>query len=351
MERVGAVGRLYPSVAEVRNAYYSLFGWRWNPFSSVRLSDPELFVASHDVIVEIDDYIKARERHILITSEFPGMGKTMLLELIYGDLLELSKQGNSEYRFYPVMVSQSKLYVRQMAEVLAKKLKIPYPRSANAEDIYTLIKYDIMLRYLLTGYLTLIFIDDFGENDVEVFIKIKEIGDLTLKDAKRFVMEEEEEFKRFLKTKKIKFGEEELKAIRLAAERGDEDQMICMLVLTGTKTHALGLKEGVPHLYDRCWEIELEPLDERGVREFIGRRLYWASGRLKEFDESSFEIHPFTEDAIRILRQKSMGIGRDLRMLCNQAIFVAANRFKDGGSPEIDKAVVEALPHIEEVPE
>ncbi len=351
MERIGAVGRIYPSVAEIRNAYYSFFGWRWNPFSSVRLSDPELFVAPHDVIVEIDDYIKARERHILITSEFPGMGKTMLLELIYGDLLELSKQGDQEYRFYPVMVSQSKLYVRQMAEVLAKKLRIPYPRSANAEDIYVLIKYDIMLRYLLSGYLTLIFIDDFGENDVEVFVKIKEIGDLTLKDAKRFVVEEEDELRRFLKLKKMKLDEGEISAIKQVAEEGDEDQMICMLVLTGTKTHAVGLKEGVPHLYDRCWEIELEPLDERGVREFIGRRLYWASGRLKEFDESSFEIHPFTDDAIPVLKRKSMGVGRDLRMLCNQAVFVAASRFRDGGSPVIDGALVDALPCIEEVPE
>ena len=351
MENVGAVGRLYPSVAEVRNSYYALFGWRWNPFSSVRLSDPELFVAPYDVVLEIDDYIKARERHILITSKSPGMGKTTLLELIYGDLLELSRRGDPEYMFFPVMVSQSKLYVRQMAEVLARKLRVPYPRSANAEDIYTLIKYDIMLRYLLSKHLTLIFIDDFGENDVEVFIKVKEVGDLTLKDAKRFVLEEEDEFKRFLKLKGLKLSGEELAKVRRIAEEGDEDQMICMLILTGTKTHVIGLREGVPHLYDRCWEVELEPLSDEGVREFIGRRLYWASGRLKEFDESNFEIYPFKDDAVPLLRRKSKGVGRSLRLLCNQAVFVAANRFKDGGSPEIGRGIVEVLPDIEDVSE
>lgn len=349
-DKFGVVGRLYPSVAEARNAYYSHVGWKWNPFSKVRLSDPELFVASTDVILEIDDYIKAKERHLLVTSEEPGMGKTMLLELIFNDLAYLAKQGDPEYLFHPIVVNQSKLFVRQMGEVIAQKLDVKYKSRMSAEDIYTLIKQDIMVRFLLTNRTTLIFIDDFGDNDSEVFIKIKELGDLTQKDANNYFLNEESNFKKFASSAGYQLSKDKLNELKQNALNPESrDQMICMLILTGTRTHALGLKAGVPHLYDRCWEIEFERLDEKKVREFIGRRLYWASGKLGSFNESNFEIYPFEEDTIPVLTEKAHGVGRDIRLLCNQSVFIAASNFKEGRSEMITKEMIEALPPVEKL--
>nr|MDO8080668.1 hypothetical protein [Candidatus Freyarchaeota archaeon] len=349
-ERSGVVGKLYPSVAEARNAYYERVGWKWNPFSKVRLSDPELFVASTDVILEIDDYIKAKERHLLITSEEPGMGKTMLLELIFNDLIQLSKQGNPEYLFNPIVVNQSKLFVRQMGEVIAKKLEVKYTSKMSSEDIYTLIKKDIMVRFLLTNWMTLIFIDDFGDNDSEVFIKIKELGDLTQKDANNYLLNQESDFKKYASSANYQLPKDKLNGLKKKAlDPESRDQMICMLILTGTKTHALGLKAGVPHLYDRCWEIELDRLDKKKVRELIGRRIYWASGKLAGFKEDNFEIYPFDEDAVTVLTEKGHGVGRDIRLLCNQAVFIAASNFKEGRSERITKEIIESLPPVEKL--
>lgn len=349
-ERSGVVGKLYPSVAQARNAYYKHVGWKWNPFSKVRLSDPDLFVASTDVILEIDDYIKAKERHLLITSEEPGMGKTMLLELLFNDLIQLSKQGNTEYLFNPVVVNQSKLFVRQMGEVIAKKLGVKYTSKMSAEDIYTLIKKDIMTRFLLTNWMALIFIDDFGDNDSEVFIKIKELGDLTQKDANNYLLNEESDFKKYVSYAGYHLPKDKLNELKKkASDPESRDQMICMLILTGTKTHALGLKTGVPHLYDRCWEIELDRLDNKKVRELIGRRIYWASGKLASFKEDNFEIYPFDEDAITILTEKGHGVGRDIRLLCNQAVFIAASNFREGRSERITKEIIESLPPVEKL--
>ncbi len=349
-EKFGVVGKLYPSVAEARNAYYANVGWKWNPFSKVRLSDPELFVASTDVILEIDDYIKAKERHLLITSEEPGMGKTMLLELIFNDLVHLARQGDPEYSFHTIVVNQSKLFVRQMGEVIAQKLGVKYKSRMSAEDIYMLIKQDIMVRFLLTNQTTLIFIDDFGDNDSEVFIKIKELGDLTQKDANNYLLNDESDFKKCAGSAGYQLSKEKLNELKESALNPESrDQMICMLILTGTRTHALGLKAGVPHLYDRCWEIELERLDEKKVKEFVGRRLYWASGKLGSFDESNFKIYPFEEDTIPVLTEKAHGVGRDIRLLCNQSVFIAASNFKEGRSEKITKEIIEALPPVEKL--
>ncbi|WXG40672.1 MAG: hypothetical protein WED07_07770 [Candidatus Freyarchaeum deiterrae] len=349
-EKSGVVGKLYPGVAEARNAYYERVGWKWNPFAKVRLSDPELFVASTDVILEIDDYIKAKERHLLITSEEPGMGKTMLLELIFNDLILLSKQENKEYLFNPIVVNQSKLFVRQMGEVIAKKLDIKYTSKMSSEDIYTLIKKDIMTRFLLTNWMTLIFIDDFGDNDSEVFIKLKELGDLTQKDANNYLFNQESDFKKYASSANYQLSKDKLNELKKnALDPESRDQMICMLILTGTKSHALGLKTGVPHLYDRCWEIELDRLDRKKVRELIGRRLYWAGGKLASFKEDNFETYPFDEDAISVLTEKAHGVGRDLRLLCNQAVFVAASNLKDGRSERITKEIIESLPPVEKL--
>lgn len=349
-DKFGVVGRLYPSVAEARNAYYGHVGWKWNPFSKVRLSDPELFVASTDVILEIDDYIKAKERHLLVTSEAPGMGKTTLLELIYNDLVQLAKSGDPEYLFHPTVINQSKLFVRQMGEVIAQRLNVKYKSRMSSEDIYTLIKKDIMVRFLLTNRITLIFVDDFGENDSEVFIKIKELGDLTQRDANNYLLGEESDFKKFASSAGYQLSKDKLNELKESALNPESrDQMICMLILSGTRTHALGLRAGVPHLYDRCWEIELESLDEKKVREFIGRRLYWASGKLASFNEDNFEIYPFEEDTIPVLTEKAHGVGRDVRLLCNQSVFIAATNFKEGRSEIITKEIIEALPPVEKL--
>jgi hypothetical protein len=91
----------------------------------------------------------------------------------------------------------------------------------------------------------------------------------------------------------------------------------------------------LPQIADRTEPLDVPALDHQKAKEFIGRRLAYARGKIDVFDPTDFDVYPFHERAVEVINDAARGNPRDIRMLARGCQQVAAENFKRTGEPEV----------------
>ncbi|MFX1417243.1 MAG: hypothetical protein ACFFC0_10550, partial [Promethearchaeota archaeon] len=114
------------------------------------------------------------------------------------------------------------------------------------------------------------------------------------------------------------------------------DEPIITLIMSGTAIYWNAMLSFLPQIADRTEPLDVPPFDDQKAKEFIGRRIYYAQGRIDSFNPDTFEIYPFDDAAVEIINEAAKGNPRDIRMLARGCQQVAAENFRRRDNPEVD---------------
>jgi type II secretory pathway predicted ATPase ExeA len=290
---------------ETLRAWEERIGCRFSPFKGYKMPDSRLYIEHPDFLDSIVDLILTNERHIFIRGAV-GSGKSTLMLLALRDLPTLAdRRGN---RFVTGYVGMTGLYEKQMSAAIADSLRVKYRRSWESNQIIEAVAEECVRRYVEEKYRTALFIEDVADNQEAAFHKLRYLADLPSEETK-------ESYKDVL------------------------DEPIVTLVMSGTREYWNAMMAYLPQIADRTEPLDVPPLDDAKAREFIGRRIAYAQGRIDQFDPDNFDISPFTDEAILVLNAAAGGNPRDIRMLARGCQQVAAENLRQSGNPVIGKEI------------
>jgi hypothetical protein len=219
------------------------------------------------------------------------------------------RKGN---RFVTGYVGMTGLYEKQMSAAIADSLRVKYRRSWESSQIIEAVAQECVRRYVEEKCRTALFIEDVADNQEAAFHKLRYLADLP-------TLEMKEEYTESL------------------------DEPIVTLIMSGTVEYWNAMLNFLPQIADRTEPLDVPPLDKSKAREFIGRRLAYARGKIDSFDAANFDTWPFEEKAIATINKAAGGNPRDIRMLARGCQQVAAENYRQAGSPDITNEIAELV--------
>jgi len=217
------------------------------------------------------------------------------------------RRGN---KFVTGYVGMTGLYEKQMAAAIADSLRVKYKRSWESSQIIDAVAKESLRRYIEEKSRTALFIEDVADNQEAAFHKLRFLADLPT----------EEMVDAYGKTQAL-------------------DEPIVTLVMSGTMIYWNAMLSFLPQIADRTEPLDVPPLKDAKAREFIGRRIAYAQGRIDSFDPSSFDIFPFDDESIKVINTAAKGNPRDIRMLARGCQQVAAENFRKTSDPTVNKEI------------
>lgn len=302
-----ALIRHFNTRKEVLRAWEERIGARFSPFRGFKMPDSRLYIEDSDFLDSIVDLIITNERHVFIRGPV-GSGKSTLMLLALRDLPTLAdRRGN---KFVTGYVGMTGLYEKQMAAAIADSLRVKYKRSWESSQIIDAVAKESLRRYLEEKSRTALFIEDVADNQEAAFHKLRFLADLPT----------EEMIETYGKTQAL-------------------DEPIVTLVMSGTMMYWNAMLSFLPQIADRTEPLDVPPLNDNKAREFIGRRIAYAQGRIDSFNPDNFEIYPFSDEAVKVINDAAKGNPRDIRMLARGCQQVAAENFRKTNDPVVDKEI------------
>jgi len=304
-----ALIRHFNTRKETLRAWEEKIDCRFSPFRGFKMPDSRLYCEHPDFLDSIVDLIITNERHIFLRGPV-GSGKSTLMLLALRDLPTLAdRQGN---KFVTGYVGMTGLYEKQMSAAIADSLRIKYRRSWESSQIIEAVAQECVRRYVEEKSRTALFIEDVADNQEAAFHKLRYLADLPT---------------------------QEMKTDSSAAL----DEPIVTLIMSGTVLYWNAMLSFLPQIADRTEPLDVPALDHLKAKEFVGRRLAYARGKIDTFDADDFDVYPFHEKAIEVLNTAARGNPRDIRMLARGCQQVAAENFKKAGDPEIDTEIAQLV--------
>lgn len=262
----------------VLQRWFDKVGLKCSAFRALSNPLPELFVEMPEFIQDIIDVILSNEKHLFIRGDL-GSGKTTHMLLFKRELGGL--EDNLGHGFVTRYVAKAGLHRRQIAREIAGALGVRYCISWNSNRVLNAVEDFIRRSY--PKYRTVLFFEDVTENTAAALREVKYLGDL------------------------------------------EEDERLCTLIMGGTPEYWSALEAVIPLLTSRCEAVDVPPFSLMHSREFVRKRLSYFSTNPKANDR---DIHPFTEEAIRVLHEASERNPRKLRGYCRRCESVAAERYR-----------------------
>jgi type II secretory pathway predicted ATPase ExeA len=280
------------------------------------MPDSRLYVEHPDFLDSIVDLIITNERHIFLRGPV-GSGKSTLMLLALRDLPTLAdRKGN---KFVTGYVGMTGLYEKQMSAAIADSLRVKYRRSWESRQIIESVAEESVRRYIEEKSRTALFVEDVADNQEAAFHKLRYLADLP--------------------TQEMKSG---YPAVL--------DEPIVTLIMSGTTVYWNAMLSFLPQIADRTEPLDVPALDNQKAKEFIGRRIAYAQGKIDSFDIDNFDVYPFSDGAVDVINTAAKGNPRDIRMLARGCQQVAAENLRRSGDPnvttEIARLVSEAYATI-----
>lgn len=304
-----ALIRHFNTRKEVLRAWEERIGARFSPFRGYKMPDSRLYVEHPDFLDSIVDLIITNERHIFLRGPV-GSGKSTLMLLALRDLPTLAdRRGN---KFVTGYVGMTGLYEKQMSAAIADSLRVKYRRSWESSQIVESIAQECVRRYTEEKSRTALFVEDVADNQEAAFHKLRYLADLP--------------------TQEMKAGHPEVL-----------DEPIITLIMSGTAVYWNAMLSFLPQIADRTEPLDVPALDDEKAKEFIGRRIAYAKGKIDTFDVNSYDVYPFADDAVVVINTAAKGNPRDIRMLSRGCQQVAAENFRQNGNPEVNREIAELV--------
>ena len=285
---------------------------RFSPFRGFKMPDSRLYCEHPDFLDSIVDLIITNERHIFLRGPV-GSGKSTLMLLALRDLPTLADR--RENKFITGYVGMTGLYEKQMSAAIADSLRIKYRRSWESSQIIEAVAQECVRRYIEEKSRTALFIEDVADNQEAAFHKLRYLADLPTEEMK-------DEYGTAL------------------------DEPIVTLVMSGTVLYWNAMLSFLPQIAHRTEPLDVPALNHEKAKEFIGRRLAYAQGKIDVFDSTDFDVYPFHEGAIEVLNDAARGNPRDIRMLARGCQQVAAENFKRMGDPEVNAEIAKLVADV-----
>ncbi|MFW9943646.1 MAG: hypothetical protein ACFFB7_01480 [Candidatus Sifarchaeia archaeon] len=297
-----ALIRHFNTRKEVLRAWEERIGARFSPFRGYKMPDSRLYIEWPEFLDQLVDLILTNERHIFLRGPV-GSGKSTLMLLALRDLPTLAdRRGN---KFVTGYVGMTGLYEKQMAAAISDSLRIKYRRSWESSQIVEAVAQESVRRYIQENSRTALFLEDVADNQESAFHKLRYLADLPTQEMK--------------------------------SDHPDVlDEPIITLIMSGTAIYWNAMLSFLPQIADRTEPLDVPPFDDQKAKEFIGRRIYYAQGRIDSFNPDNFEIYPFDNAAVEVINGAAKGNPRDIRMLARGCQQVAAENFKRRDNPEVD---------------
>lgn len=267
-----------------REAYLDHLGWTENPFARAPSMD-EYVLPSEGSIADIASHLTDYTGPVLIHSEYSGVGKTTLLQMLldsYADQYETLGVGEHNVTAYELIAivadqldigksSSTKLTERKVADALAD------------DD-----------REILIG------VDEFGLNDKDTLHVIQFLNDL---DSVRVIM-------------------------------------------TGmtSQWEAIGGLGSDGRAFQRrvSYELGLEPLDKDQAHELYKRRAATATDHPHDAYEE-LPVDPLTSDAFDVVYERSEGVPAVMVAAISNLLGLGAYRYAELDDPEISATLAEKI--------
>ena len=302
-----ALIRHFNTRKEVLRAWEERIGCRFSPFRGFKMPDSRLYIEDSDFLDSIVDLIITNERHVFIRGPV-GSGKSTLMLLALRDLPTLAdRRGN---KFVTGYVGMTGLYEKQMAAAIADSLRVKYKRSWESTQIIDAVAKESLRRYIEEKSRTALFIEDVADNQEAAFHKLRFLADLPT----------EEMVDTFGKAQTL-------------------DEPIVTLVMSGTLIYWNAMLSFLPQIADRTEPLDVPSLNNAKAKEFVGRRIAYAQGRIDTFDPDTYDVYPFSDDSINVINTAARGNPRDIRMLARGCQQVAAENFRKNSDPTVDKKI------------
>jgi type II secretory pathway predicted ATPase ExeA len=300
-----ALIRHFNTRKEVLRAWEERIGARFSPFRGYKMPDSRLYIEWPEFLDQLVDLILTNERHIFLRGPV-GSGKSTLMLLALRDLPTLAdRRGN---KFVTGYVGMTGLYEKQMAAAISDSLRIKYRRSWESSQIVEAVAQESVRRYVQENSRTALFLEDVADNQESAFHKLRYLADLP--------------------TQEMKSDNPQVL-----------DEPIITLIMSGTAIYWNAMLSFLPQIADRTEPLDVPPFDDQKAKEFIGRRIYYAQGRIDSFNPDDFEIYPFDDAAIEVINDAAKGNPRDIRMLARGCQQVAAENFRRRDDPEVDREI------------
>lgn len=296
-----ALIRHFNTRKEVLRAWEERIGARFSPFRGFKMPDSRLYVEHPDFLDSIVDLIITNERHIFLRGPV-GSGKSTLMLLALRDLPTLAdRKGN---KFVTGYVGMTGLYEKQMSAAIADSLRVKYRRSWESSQIIESVAQESVRRYIEEKSRTALFVEDVADNQEAAFHKLRYLADLPTQEMKS-----------------------EYPAVL--------DEPIVTLIMSGTTVYWNAMLSFLPQIADRTEPLDVPELDNQKAKEFIGRRIAYAQGKIDTFDLDNFDVYPFSDDAVVVINTAAKGNPRDIRMLARGCQQVAAENLRRSGDPGV----------------
>ncbi|MHA2064507.1 MAG: hypothetical protein ACXABY_09025 [Candidatus Thorarchaeota archaeon] len=304
-----ALIRHFNTRKEVLRAWEERIGARFSPFRGYKMPDSRLYVEHPDFLDSIVDLIITNERHIFLRGPV-GSGKSTLMLLALRDLPTLAdRRGN---KFVTGYVGMTGLYEKQMSAAIADSLRVKYRRSWESSQIVESVAQECVRRYTEEKSRTALFVEDVADNQEAAFHKLRYLADLPTQEMK-------------------------------ADDSKVLDEPIITLIMSGTAVYWNAMLSFLPQIADRTEPLDVPALDDEKAKEFIGRRIAYAKGRIDSFDLDNYDVYPFADDAVVVINTAAKGNPRDIRMLSRGCQQVAAENFRQNGNPEVSREIAELV--------
>jgi len=124
---------------------------------------------------------------------------------------------------------------------------------------------------------------------------------------------------------------------------GTLDEPIITLIMSGTMEYWNAMLNFLPQIAHRTEPLDVPPLDDQKAKEFVGRRLSYAKGKIDSFNPTNFDLYPFDEKTIEAINRAARGNPRDIRMLARGCQQVAAEKLRQSGDPAVTLKIAELV--------
>jgi len=285
MDRIQSIAE---STESERERYLEHLGWASNPFARQASMD-EYVLPSENSVADIANHIRDYTGPVLIHSEYSGVGKTTLLQM----LLE-----SYDGEFTTVGIGEHNVTAYELIAIVADELGIGKSSSTKLTERKVRNGLEDTEREILIG------IDEFGLNNSDTLHVIQFLNDL--------------------------------EPIRV--------------LMTGMSSqwNAIGEIGSDGRAFQRrvSYELKLSPLDEDQARELYQRRVATATGQ----DHEAFEeiaLDPLTEDAFDVVYERSEGVPAVMVAAFSNLIGLAAYRYAQIEDPAVSAEMAEKIDYAD----